>query len=163
MKSPEVPRTTWPPVASKAFINLALIETSGQPLKSDYSIRGDSDDIVAVKKTVEYKETFSSYEKGKSILVLGRPGGGKSTLVHKIVRDWSVGEALQGAELVFLVSLRTLHSNNDRKLSDILQSLFFDENYLKQVSSSIEQVQGDKVCFVLMALMSIAHQIKWRQ
>ncbi len=147
-KCPEVPRSSWPPVVNKTFINLALIETSDQPFKSDYSIRGDADDVLAVKKKVEYQETFSSYEKGKSILVLGRPGSGKSTLVHKIVRDWSVGEALQGAELVFLVSLRTLHSNNDRKLSDILQSLFFDENYLKQVSTTIEQVQGDKVCFV---------------
>ncbi len=149
MKSPEVPHTSWPPVVNKAFINLALIETSGQPLKSDYSIRGDADDVLAVKKKVEYKKIFGIYEKGKSILVLGRPGSGKSTLVHKIVRDWSVGEALQGAELVFLVSLRALHSNNDRKLSDILRCLAFDEKNLELALSSIEQVQGDKVCFVL--------------
>lgn len=46
---PEVPRGSWPPVVSKTFINVALIET-GQPLKSDYSIRGDADDVLAVKR-----------------------------------------------------------------------------------------------------------------
>ncbi len=147
-QSPEVPRgSSWPPVVSKKFINLSLIETSDQPLKSDYSIRGDANEVLSKKKVVQYEVLFSKYMyKRRNVLIFGRPGSGKTTLVHKLVRDWSVGEALQGAELVFLVSLRNIHS--DKTLSDILQTLIFDENYLKQVSTAIEQVEGDRVYFI---------------
>ena len=44
------------------------------------------------------------------MLVEGRPGCGKTALAHKVTRDWSRGEKVfVGAELVFIVSLRTLH------------------------------------------------------
>ncbi len=110
----EVPKGSWPPVGSKTFINLALVETSGQSLKSDFSIRGDAD-VLAKKTQVKYKEVFTLYERKKKLLILGRPGSGKTTLVHKLVRDWSAGKTLHGAELVFLVSLRMLATLNCQK------------------------------------------------
>jgi len=51
----EVPRGVSPPVVSKTFINLALVKTSGEACKSDYSIRGNADDILAEKERFEYK------------------------------------------------------------------------------------------------------------
>ncbi len=90
----EVPKGSWPPVGSKKFINLGLVETSGQPLKSDFSIRGDADDVLAKKTQVEYKEVFELYERKKKLLIVGRPGSGKTTLVHKLIRDWSAGKVL---------------------------------------------------------------------
>ncbi len=161
----EVPKGSWPPVGSKKFINLALVETSGQPLKSDFSIRGDADDVLAKKTQVEYKKVFKLYERKKKLLIVGRPGSGKTTLVHKLIRDWSAGKALHGAELVFLVSLRMLNSSSSFELSEnlqsycssrykrglaqILQKMFHNEEQLKQAIDALEKVNGKGVTFIL--------------
>ena len=54
----EVPRGAWPPVVSKTFINLALVKTSGESSTSDYSVRGNADNILAKKEMIEYNELF---------------------------------------------------------------------------------------------------------
>ncbi len=161
----EVPKGSWPPVGCKKFINLGLVETSGQPLKSDFSIRGDADDVLAKKTQVEYKEVFELYARKKKLLIVGRPGSGKTTLVHKLIRDWSAGKVLHGAELVFLVSLRMLNSSSSFELSEnlqsycssrykrglaqILQKMFRNEEQLKQVIDALEKVNGRGVTFIL--------------
>ncbi len=161
----EVPKGSWPPVGCKKFINLGLVETSSQPLNSDFSIRGDADDVLAKKTKVEYKEVFKLYKKKEKLLIVGRPGSGKTTLVHKLIRDWSAGKALHGAELVFLVSLRMLNSSSSFELSEnlqsycsskykrglaqILQKMFHNEEQLKQVIDALEKVNGRGVTFIL--------------
>ena len=87
-KQREVPRSTWPPAGTNTFINLVLIKQSGEIAHNyDYSVRGDMDDIVESKETVNYENVFSKYIEGGLILVEGRPGSGKTTLVLKIARD----------------------------------------------------------------------------
>ena len=99
-KQKEVPRNTWPHVGTNTFINLVLIKQSGELARNyDYSVRGDMDDIVESKETDNYENVFSKYVEGGLILVEGRPGSGKTTLVQKITRDWaSGGEILTNAK-----------------------------------------------------------------
>ena len=100
-------KNSWPPVVSKTFINLALIKSScGPRSKVDFSVRGDGDDIIAKKEKVEYEEVFGEHEGGGLVLVEGRPGSGKTTLAHKVAKDWALGEVLVKSKLVFLILLR---------------------------------------------------------
>ena len=53
---------------------------------------------------------FKVYRSSELILVEGRPGSGKTTLVHKTVKDWASGEILCKSKLVFLVKTVTSQS-----------------------------------------------------
>ena len=106
----EVPKDSWPPVGNSTFINLVLIKQSRNSRCDYYTIRGDMDDIPESKEVVEYEEVFREYREGALVLVEGRPGSGKTTLVHKVTRDWATGrKVLQGAKMVFLITLRLLN------------------------------------------------------
>ena len=84
-KMDEIPKDSWPPVTNTEFINLALITRNKQTNDDyDYSVQGDMDDIIAAKENVEYEEVFGKYESGTLLLVEGRPGSGKTTLMHKV-------------------------------------------------------------------------------
>ena len=151
---PEIPKDSWPPVVSRTFINLALVKSSsGHTHVYDYSVRGDADDIIAIKEIIEYKEAFGEYKSGELILIEGRPGSGKTTLVHKIIRDWTEGEVLTKAKLVFLVTLRDLTSDGrDEHLSDLLRLFYSNDEVLKTIRSDVEKNNGERVCFVIDGL-----------
>ena len=144
----QVPHGVWPPVVNNTFINLALVKTDSQPSKSDYSVRGNADDVLAKKEKIKYEEAFGTHSDSEIILVLGRPGSGKTTLVHKVIKDWVEGLVLKGAELVYLISLRSLTSEHN-KLPNILSLFHFHENTQQEVSDNIEKVDGKGVCFIL--------------
>ena len=152
---PEVPEDSWPPVCNK-YINLALIKQGNINSAGKYArstVRGDIDDILRDKDIVEYKEIFSIFEKGCLLLIEGRPGSGKTTLVHRVCRDWAKEEMLKGAKYVFLISLRLFVNKTDMKLKDIL-NLFYrnDEKAAQDVSEHLRQFDGDNICFIIDGL-----------
>ena len=148
----EVPNS-WPPVGTSTFIELALVRDECNINKEyDYSVRGDMDDILEKKDKIEYGKLFSEYNKGELILVEGRPGCGKTTLTHKLTRDWARGPyILNGAQLVFLVSLRILASTKENSLPAIL-SIFYDIDSSKTVTDMLEKNSGEGVCFIIDGL-----------
>ena len=150
LTKPEVPcGGTYPPVGTKTFINLALIESSGEPCKSDYSVRGNADDVIARKEKIEYEDAFKKYECGATVLVLGRPGSGKTTLTHKLSRDWAKGKVLKEAEFVFLIRLRLINSKKkDSSLVDILRPYYFDRDDLEKIKKDFKRENGKGVCFI---------------
>ena len=148
----EVPKDSWPPIGCKTFINLVLIQEN--PINRGeyfFTIRGDLDDILGRKGEVKYEELFKEYEEGVLMLIEGRPGSGKTTLVHKIAKDWATGDkVLRGARMVFLVSLRLLNfSKQDKTLSDLLELFYSDEMLRKSVDSSLQRSKGKGTCFIL--------------
>ena len=149
-----IPEDSWPPTVSKVFINLALIKSSKDCMDIiDYAIRGDADDIIAKKEKVEYKEVFGEYNSKELILLEGRPGSGKTTLVHKVIKDWAEGEVLTKAKYLFLVTLRLLNSEGrDQTLSGLLELLYFDDEELKTMRDCIKRNDGEGVCFVIDGL-----------
>ena len=152
---PEVPEDSWPPVCNK-YINLALIKQGNINSAGKYArstVRGDMDDILRDKDKVKYEEVFSNFGKGCLLLIEGRPGSGKTTLVHRVCRDWAKGEMLKGAKYVFLISLRLFVNKTDVKLKDIL-NLFYrnDEKAAQDVSEHLRQFNGDNICFIIDGL-----------
>ncbi len=152
-KRKEIPTDHWPPVGIDTCINLALINSSSRSKISrdyDYSVRGDPDDILHEKTMVEYKDIFGEHAAGKVILVEGRPGSGKTTLVSKISKDWATDEScLVNTKMLFLVPLRSFDKKSSHDLSDILEMFSLNK---PQVINSIEVEQGRGSCFILDGL-----------
>ena len=150
----EVPIDSWPPVGNSTFINLVLIKQSRISRCDYYTVRGDIDDILESKEVVEYEEIFGEYREGALVLVEGRPGSGKTTLVHKVTRDWATGrKVLQGAKIVFLITLRLLSfSKKDQSLLEVLEVFYGGEVLRKSVEHDLQECGGKGACFIIDGL-----------
>ena len=135
------------------FVNLVLIKQKARS-RCDYTIRGDVDDILENKEVAQYEEIFSKYKEGEVVLIEGRPGSGKTTLVHKITQDWAQGKPiLQGAKYVFLVTLREInYSKKDESLLDIIDIFYDSESIKKKAENEIKENRGKGVCFIIDGL-----------
>ena len=158
----EVPKDSWPPVGISTFINLVLIKQSPISRCYYYTVRGDMDDILESKERVEYEEVFREYREGELVLVEGRPGSGKTTLVHKVSRDWATGrKVLQGAKMVFLITLRLLNfSGRDRSLLDMLEEFYDGEVMRKKIKHDLQECGGKGACFIIDGLDEYQHKNK---
>ncbi len=153
---PDIPKDTWPPVRNTEYVNLALI-SKDQKTNDDfvYTLQDNMDDIDALKSSINYEEVFGQYESGALVVVEGRPGSGKTTLMHKVTKDWAKrGNVLVNAEVVVLVSLRLLNAIKTENLS--LQSIF--KNYVENAEErsafvgSIEKKNGESLCVIIDGL-----------
>ena len=158
----EVPKDSWPPVGNSTFINLVLIKQSPIRRCDYYTVCGDMDDTLESKQRVEYEEVFREYREGALVLVEGRPGSGKTTLVHKISRDWARGrKVLQGAKMVFLITLRLLNfSGKDRSLLDMLGVFYDGEVLKKKIELDLQECGGKGACFIIDGLDEYQHKNK---
>ena len=152
-KMNEIPKDSWPPVTNTEFINLALITRNKQSNDYyDYSVQGDMDDIISAKENVEYEEVFGKYESGTLLLVEGCPGSGKTTLMHKVTRDWAIKRnVLLEAEVVVLVPLR-LFFEKDVTLSNILEKYIESDNERIEFIESAKRKSGEGICFIIDGL-----------
>ena len=152
-KMDEIPKDSWPPVTNTEFINLALITRNKQTNDDyDYAVQGDMDDIIAAKENVSYEKVFVKYESGTLLLVEGRPGSGKTTLMHKVTRDWAIKRnVLFEAEIVVLVPLR-LFFGKDVTLSSILEKYIESYNDRIEYIESAKRKNGEGICFIIDGL-----------
>ena len=169
-KDTDVPKDSWPPHVTSTFINLVLITNSkGVTADYEYSIRGNVDDILETKEKVEFKKVFGRYERGALVLLEGRPGSGKTTLVQKVSRDWARGgEVLKNSKLVFNFPMRSLANRMTKSLSDLLGLLYPNQNMCDQLVSDIENSNGEGMCIIIDGLdefhpedetMSVIHRL----
>ncbi len=143
----EVPPDSWPPEGAKSFINLTVVRSDQK------QINKDSGQAENVKNKVDYSAVFGENISGALLVTEGRPGSGKTTLVHKIVRDWSKGHALRKVHLAFLITLRIVNRNTTQEtLSSILKSFYRSEEELKKVCEEIEAADGEGMCFIIDGL-----------
>ena len=140
----------WPPMRKVTFINLALLKSDKLTLGDDYTlmtIQRSADDIVSKKKKIGYNELFSHLDSGVRILVEGRPGCGKTTLMNKVSVDWANKKILKDISLLLLVPLRRFRNKPEVKLEDILQ--LYDTGHLGHaVGEEVSNSGGKGVCIV---------------
>ena len=108
-RTPLEKEDNWPPIRKVNFINLAILKSEKLSLTDDYTlmtIQHSADDIVSKKKRIGYNELFDGLQSGARILIEGRPGCGKTTLMNKVSLDWAHKMILKDISLLLLVPLR---------------------------------------------------------
>ncbi len=153
---PEVKPDTWPEVEQNTYINLAIVSGREMDTKCNYSrqsIQGDFDDVLRDKSSTDYKSAFLSVEQGSIILVVGRPGSGKTTFVHKLSQEWAKNALKwKSVRLLFLVHLRGFRSNSSVGLKEIVEQYFQSEQIIKVVCDYAQKHKGLGFSFVLDGL-----------
>ena len=153
---PEVPEDTWPPVVGNTYISLALIKQEGIHQTGKYgrcTIRGDMDDIYMDKESTDFLKAFNNLSSAMRVLVEGRPGSGKTTLVHKVSQDWGNGcLKMKYVRLVFLVHLRALSTTPNIDLSTILNCFYSSDSAKCDIVNYAEKHSGLGLCFILDGL-----------
>ena len=147
----------WPPPKVRTCINLALVKHK-EILKEInepyyYTVQGDMDDIMYEKEKIECCEVFSKHRNNRLLLIEGRPGSGKTTLVRKIAKDWAEGKPiLQDSKWVFFVPLRILPKNAN-SLASILKLFYADDKKsLDYAKKYITETSGEGICFIFDGL-----------
>ena len=155
---PEIPEDSWPPRSGNTYINLALIKQGSIEKAGEYAcntIQGDMDDIFSNKESIEYENVFTNLESGTRLLIEGRPGSGKTTLVHMFSRDWGRGKLqLKNIKLVFLVHLRGFFNDSKIGLRDIVQQYYTHEgkHMVEHILEYSVDRNGEGLCFILDGL-----------
>ena len=146
----------WPKVKQSTYINLAVVKSDKSDNLSSYvcqTIRGDADDVHGEKGETNFKSAFKSIQHGERVIVQGRPGSGKTTLVHKISQDWADHSMEWGhVKALFLIHLRGFHSRPSINLRDFLECYFTSEETVKSIGDYITSKDGLGVCFILDGL-----------
>ena len=96
---------------------------------------------------------LNDLEDCRFILLEGRPGSGKTTLMNKISHDWANRDIL-ASKLVVYIPLRRLNPESDRKLTTILRVACptLPKDDIKHLASGIEKKQGEGVVFAFDGL-----------
>ena len=154
ISSPELP-SEWPPASTNSFINLALIKQESIHKAGKYgrcTIRGDMDDIFKDKESITYDKAFGGLSRGEILLIEGRPGSGKTTLVHKFSQDWARKEiTITHVRLLFLIHLRGFCSDPNIGLCDLIRC-YFSSSDVEVIEKYANKHHGLGLCFVLDGL-----------
>ncbi len=148
---------TWPPVKHDTFINLALIKQEGiNKGSSTYSrctIRGDADDIMKDKESIRYEEVFSYLSSRACLLIEGRPGSGKTTLVHKVSRDWAEGKLkFNHCRLLLLIHLRGFLNDPEVDLEHIITCYYHHKADVDDIVTYVHRRSGLGLYLILDGL-----------
>ena len=147
----------WPPVKTTMFVPFTMIkQKTKQQTSSFVTVRQQVDSTLVGEAKIEYSDLLHELQSksGIRIIIEGRPGSGKTTLVIEISKDWAKGEILQ-SKLFFLVRLRMLHGLEKLTLFSMLSTLFEDlsaAGLLESLCSQITLQSGEGVIFALDGL-----------
>ena len=149
----EVNADIWPTVEQNTFIQLAVIgnKTRHQDDQFTYkTIRGDADDILSQKARADYMSLFKPLAPGNRVLIEGRPGSGKTTLVHKVSQDWANKNfKWDNLRLLFLVHLRGFQGNPHIYLKDIVTRFYSSSSSIDIILRYAEWHGGLGIGFIL--------------
>lgn len=142
----------WPPLKIVSFVHLTLVKPNKRERHIGLqTIRDDMYSAYGQKASVEFHSLFENLEHRSTVLVEGRPGSGKTTLMIKISCDWANTRILYSKQLVLFVRLRQLNRLDDVNLYDLVRvsCIAFSHEEVENISLYIETRLGEDVVFVL--------------
>ena len=141
----------WPPVKATNLINLALIKDQSSWRRT---VQESVDTIIGEKESTSYHTIFSGIEylDKKFILLEGRPGSGKTTLMKKISHNRAKGRILKSKLVIFI--LRRLNAHPDHRLATILRVACstLHQSHVNKLASHIEKKKGEGIVFAFDGL-----------
>ena len=146
--------SSFPPVHKKEHVRLALVKLEPVDLSRERlareTIRDSVDDIMHKKVEVKFEQIFEFKDgnKGARILIEGRPGSGKTTLMGRISREWANHVILKDCIIFLLVPLRRLLMTKQLKIEDLLGEYFPNET-IPAIYDWITKSAGEGVCFAV--------------
>ena len=140
----------WPPLKLVQFVKLALVEQEKDARHIGLrTITKDMDTVYGHKTHIDFDNLFGNVDHSSMILLEGRPGSGKTTLMLRISCDWAKGKLMK-SKLVLFVRLRYLGKTQNIYLHDLLQvTCALSSEDIYGLSSFIEGRLGEDVVFVL--------------
>ncbi len=157
-EQPEIPKDTWPPVRHKRFINFALIKKErikkgSSSYFSRCTIQGDADDIMKDKESIRYEEVFSNLNSGARLFIEGRPGSGKTTLVHKVSRDWAEGKLkFNHCKLLLLIHLQRFLNDPEVDLERFIKCYYHHKADVDDIVTYVHRRSGLGLYLILDGL-----------
>ena len=88
------------------------------------------------------------------VLITGKPGAGKTTLMRYLAKEWAEGKALQSCQILFLIRLGHLQRRNQNdfySLTDLLMASNKDLMGIKTIAKEITARSGAGTCFLVDA------------
>lgn len=140
----------WPPIRSVPFVQLALVQPHKEARHIGLqTVNGKIDEILGQKVKITLDDALAKIEHGSLVLLEGRPGCGKTTLMVKISCEWAKGNIFLG-KLVLLVQLRQLAGNGNISLRDLISVACgaFSPADIDALSSFIKKGFGEDVVFI---------------
>ncbi len=157
-ESPNVQLDSWPPVRQSKVINLAIINNENFLTNklSRQTVQGTLDDIYEGKEGISFEDLFSEFEPGTRVLIEGRPGCGKTTLMSKVSRSWAKGQILQKITLLLLIPLRQFYNQASLDLTDFVRCLF-PQGYCNAEKLIEALSRREDICIVLDGVDEYKH------
>ena len=128
------------------FIDLTLTEGDPSPVRKRFEYR------MQGKYNLTVDGVVNSVKEGSKILIEGRPGVGKTTLLRHIAKQWAELKYLQNFPLVVLVLLGHTPSSRITKLDSMLEYHSHGYPDTASVARELDHTGGKGICFLLDAL-----------
>ena len=136
----------WLPI-SMPFINLTL--TEGDDRKQ--FLHGSIEHEIQGRRNVSLAVIVNNITDGSKVLMTGRPGVGKTTLLRHMAQQWAVGNFLQHFSLVLLFQLGRTNSSMITNLDSMLKYLSPDQD-TAGIARELGSNGGEGICFLLDAI-----------
>ena len=94
------------------------------------------------------------------VIIEGVAGSGKSTLVHRMCRDYSVGRFARDYEAVIQVTLRSLSKHQKLSLEDLIFTSVGDADIVEEVTAYITACRGKAVLFIFDGFDELSEEMR---
>ena len=131
------------------FINLTLTEGI-KP--EERTIRRSIEGQLHGRYRLSLDEVVNSVKKDSKILMEGRPGVGKTTILRHIAKQWAEGKFLKTFQTVILIRLGHIPSSRISNLESMLECHSHDYPDTASVARELGRTGGEGICFLLDAL-----------